>query len=190
MTDWPKNPDFEPHPVATETPPPVVVVVDPQATTRTLSTIASPPDAGMTSGGGVYPIGATVTVQATPNVDKHFVQWTYINGLVASMYPIYTFSLTSDTDLVANFAAGAAVPELQGPLNVFVERMGAADALNRAYDVKSTYNQIGFEQGEGEAPPPVPDGTPISAGGPITIDETKYMIEPQFVGQKVIPRRR
>jgi hypothetical protein len=79
--------------------------------------------------------------------------------------------------------------EPSGPVNVFNEKVATAEAINRAIETKTAYDTT--------HPPPapitpetVPDGTPISPGGPVTIDETKYMIEPQFVGHKVIPRRR
>ena len=178
MIELSKNPD-DPRPVAMETLPP-----DELAANRTLTTVSSPPNDGMTSGGGVYPDGATVTVVATPNVDKHFVQWTYINGLTASVHPNYTFSITNDTNLVANFAEGAIIPpppEIQGPLNLFIERVGHAEALNRAHATKEQYERLGFDFGQPEvkSDPPPPMGTPISAGGPIDtpIDGVKYVLD-------------
>jgi hypothetical protein len=195
MTNWPDNPDFEPHPAAAEVPPPLaVILIDPYAPTRSLTTASFPENAGTTSGDGVFPSGTTVTVSATPDVDKHFTKWVYGNGLTASMHRDYSFSITADTELTAHFADGAIIPpepELQGPLNVFVERVHSAEALNRAYDTKATYLKLGFEQPPDiPPPPPAPPITPIGAGGPVTIDETKYMLDPAFRASKVIPNRR
>jgi hypothetical protein len=79
--------------------------------------------------------------------------------------------------------------EPAGPVNVFNEKVAVADAVNRAIETKTTYDAA--------HPPPtpvtpevVPPGTPISAGGPVTIDESRYMIDPTFVGLGVIPRKR
>lgn len=79
--------------------------------------------------------------------------------------------------------------EPTGPVNVFNEKVATAEAINRAIDTKTAYDTT--------HPPPapitpetVPDGTPISPGGPVTIDETKYMLDPAFRASKVIPRRR
>jgi hypothetical protein len=36
----------------------------------------------------------------------------------------------------------------------------------------------------------VPPGTPISPGGPVTVDQSRYMIDPTFKGFGVSPHRR
>ena len=70
--------------------------------TYTVDVSASPASSGTVSGGGTYEDGQTVTVSATPNTGYQFVSWTS-NGTEVSTSPTYTFVVTSDTSLVANF---------------------------------------------------------------------------------------
>jgi len=79
--------------------------------------------------------------------------------------------------------------EPAGPVNVFNEKVAVADAVNRAIATKTSYDTA--------HPPPapitpevVPPGTPISAGGPVIVDESRYMIDQTFMGFGVSPRRR
>ena len=67
-----------------------------------------PPNDGLTSGDGSFLSDTEVTVTATANVGSHFVNWTYVNGLAASTDAIYTFTITTNTTLIGNFAAGEA----------------------------------------------------------------------------------
>ena len=53
-------------------------------------------------GQGTYYYGETCTVTATANDGYHFVNWTE-NGTTASASANYTFTVTGDCDLVANF---------------------------------------------------------------------------------------
>ena len=81
--------------------------------------------------------------------------------------------------------------EPTGPVNVFNEKVATADAINRAIDTKTAYDITHPAVLPPIDPPPVdPLGPPIGAGSPITFDESRYMLEPRFVGRKVIPRRR
>lgn len=63
---------------------------------------------GRVSGGGVYEIGTKATVVATPNSGYHFVGWK-INGFMEyiSTDASYTFEVTGQRDLVAEFEANA-----------------------------------------------------------------------------------
>lgn len=62
---------------------------------------------GTVSGGGTFPIGQTVTVTATPGSGATFVGWK-INGQqnYVSRQATYTFNLTQQADLVAQFDGG------------------------------------------------------------------------------------
>ena len=62
----------------------------------------SPEDAGATTGAGIYTHGDEVTVNATPNAGYKFVNWTE-DGNVISTESEYSFTITSDRNLVANF---------------------------------------------------------------------------------------
>ena len=54
---------------------------------------------------GTYEVGAQVTVTATPGSDSVFQNWT-VNGQVVSTEASYTFAVTADQVLTANFTAG------------------------------------------------------------------------------------
>jgi hypothetical protein len=72
--------------------------------TYTVSTSSNPLAGGSTSGDGTYPDGSSVTVTATANSDYTFANWTE-NGSEVNTNPSYTFSITSNKTLVANFNA-------------------------------------------------------------------------------------
>ncbi len=55
------------------------------------------------TGNGNFNYGETCVVTATPTGDYHFVNWTE-NGTVVSSNATYTFTVTSDRELVANFS--------------------------------------------------------------------------------------
>ena len=64
---------------------------------------SNPAAGGTTSGGGTFDAGTGVTVTATPNSGYTFVNWTE-GATVVSTSTSYTFSLTANKTLVANFA--------------------------------------------------------------------------------------
>ena len=63
---------------------------------------ANPTECGTVSGGGLYHSGSTATVTATPNEHYNFVNWTE-NGDEVSTDAEYSFTVTGDRELVANF---------------------------------------------------------------------------------------
>lgn len=79
---------------------------------------AMPGDAGIVTGGGTYLSGSTATVTATATGVYEFVNWTE-NGNVVSTNPVYSFTVSSDRSIDANFTVAdytitlAAMP-LQG----------------------------------------------------------------------------
>ena len=68
----------------------------------TISVSANPNNGGTVSGGGTYQQGQSCTVNATPNTGYTFTNWTE-NGNVVSTNASYTFTVTGDHTLVANF---------------------------------------------------------------------------------------
>ena len=70
----------------------------------TIAVSASPSVGGTVSGGGTFASGSSQTVTATANSGYTFANWT-INGSVVSSLASYTFTLTGNTTLVANFTA-------------------------------------------------------------------------------------
>ena len=68
----------------------------------TISVSANPSSGGVVSGGGTYIGGQSCTVQATATIGYTFVRWTE-NGNVVSSNTNYTFTVTGNRTLVANF---------------------------------------------------------------------------------------
>ena len=73
-------------------------------TLRTVTTSATPPSSGSTTGAGTYADGTSVTVVATPNYGYIFLNWKE-NGIAVSASSTYTFTITDAHTLVANFSA-------------------------------------------------------------------------------------
>ncbi|MDR0438506.1 MAG: choice-of-anchor J domain-containing protein [Bacteroidales bacterium] len=73
---------------------------DSEAYTITLS--ANPAEGGSVSGAGTYDEGDLVEVTATPNTNYIFVNWME-NGTAVSTTATFTFTVTRDRTLVANF---------------------------------------------------------------------------------------
>jgi len=67
-----------------------------------LTATASPTNAGFISGTGNYASGATATLAATANFGWDFTNWTE-NGTVVETLPTYSFTVTTNRTLVANF---------------------------------------------------------------------------------------
>ena len=66
---------------------------------------SNPTAGGTTDGEGAYPAGTSVPVTAAQNVGYTFTSWTdKVSGTVLSTSPNYTFVLSSNRSLVANFA--------------------------------------------------------------------------------------
>ena len=80
-----------------------VLVANFQIQTFTISLSANPANAGTVSGDGTYNYGASCTVIAHPNQRYEFINWTE-NGVEVSNEQSYTFTVTADRTLVANFA--------------------------------------------------------------------------------------
>ncbi len=81
-----------------------VVTLLSSVTTYTVNTSSNPIAGGTTSGGGSYNNGTSVTVTATANNGYAFVNWTE-SGSQVSANASYTFSISANRSLVANFSA-------------------------------------------------------------------------------------
>lgn len=87
----------------------------------TVATAASPLAGGATFGGGGYLSGSSVTVLAAPEPGYAFVNWTE-SGILVSTAASYTFSVTANRNLTANFAlcytvAASASPPAGGAIS-------------------------------------------------------------------------
>ena len=74
------------------------------AVTYTINASANPADGGTISGTGNYAYGQNITLTATANDGYIFANWTE-NGFVVSSDAEYSFTVTSDRTLIANFGA-------------------------------------------------------------------------------------
>ncbi|MCD4680629.1 MAG: FG-GAP-like repeat-containing protein, partial [Bacteroidales bacterium] len=79
-----------------------ILCATPEAQMYTVTTEANPPESGTTSGDGTYEEGSSVTVNAYPNTDWEFINWT-VDGVEVSENPAYTFPVIEDVTLVAHF---------------------------------------------------------------------------------------
>jgi hypothetical protein len=66
---------------------------------------------GTTSGNGIYLFNQLCTDKAIPNLGYYFVNWTE-NGNIVSLDLKYTFTVTSNRNLVANFSLLQGINEL------------------------------------------------------------------------------
>ena len=72
--------------------------------TFTVTVSANPTNGGNANGGGTFNQGSSCTVQATPATGYDFVNWTEGNTVVSNDAE-YTFTVTANRSLVANFQA-------------------------------------------------------------------------------------
>lgn len=81
---------------------------EPQDKTCNVTTVASPPEGGTTTGDGDYRKGTNCTVSARPAQGYHFVRWS-VAGATARRQS-HTFLVTGDTRATAYFAQGTGLP--------------------------------------------------------------------------------
>lgn len=68
----------------------------------TITASSNPTDGGSTSGSGTYYYGNSCTLTASANTGYNFINWTE-NGIPVSSNPNYTFTVSSQRNLIANF---------------------------------------------------------------------------------------
>jgi uncharacterized repeat protein (TIGR02543 family) len=74
------------------------------ASSYLLTLLANPENAGTVNGGGYYPPGQTVQVEAFANQNFTFLNWT-LNNTIVSTSPVFDFTMpVGDAQLSANFA--------------------------------------------------------------------------------------
>jgi hypothetical protein len=73
------------------------------ASTYTVTVSSNNTNWGTTTGGGVFTEGENATVAATANTGYHFVNWTEGGVAIPDAGEAYTFTVTEDRTLVANF---------------------------------------------------------------------------------------
>jgi hypothetical protein len=103
---------------------------------------SSPAAGGTTTGSGAYNAGSSVTVTATPNLGYTFVNWTE-GVVIASTSSSYTFNLSANRTLVANFSKNVIVGIGPGIIN-----LGAAGSFTIL--TKSGVSTTGITSVEGD----------------------------------------
>ena len=104
-------------------------------------------EAGSVTGEGTYNNGETVTVTATPNEGYKFVNWTE-NGEVVSEEMEYSFVITEDVELVANFVSTEGMGEqYTNGLNVYPNPTNVNHVINLGMicDRVEVYNSAGVK---------------------------------------------
>jgi len=118
--------------------------------TFAIATSASPAAGGTISGDGNFNSGDNVTVHAVANLGFNFVNWTE-GGVQVSASADYSFVVSADRTLVANFAALDITPptttlSLAGPLDSHGNYAGPVTVTLSAFDdlsgVASTFYKI------------------------------------------------
>ena len=82
----------------------------------TIEVSAYPADAGTVTGGGTFQEGETCTVSATANTDYLFANWTE-DGSVVSSLQTYSFTVTGNRSLVADFTYNGSDNAPTGAIN-------------------------------------------------------------------------
>ena len=104
-----------------------------------VNVFANNDEAGSVVGGGLYQFGQTCTLMAISNVGYVFVNWTE-EGVEVSTDAIYTFSVTSNRTLVANFAAQYIVSASANPSDGGTVIGGGTFSYGQSCTVNATAN--------------------------------------------------
>ena len=107
----------------------------------TVTASANPTNAGTVSGGGSgYFLGQNCTLTATEtNPDYRFYNWT-LNGEVVSYEAVYTFPVTGNMNLVANFGEPISVTVSANPIEGGTVSGGGGYGLNQSCTLTATAN--------------------------------------------------
>ena len=97
-----------------------------------INAVASPSEGGEVSGGGTYEQGQTCTLTAIPSEGWSFINWTE-NDEVVSTDATYTFTVTGDRTLVANFTQNSG--------------NAPTGAINGKFTINDNGDQVYFSQG-------------------------------------------
>ena len=95
--------------------------VDEDVETYLVSVSVNNEEYGTTTGGGLYEENTTATITATANNGYKFVNWTIDDEVVSSDNP-YSFTVTEDVELVANFVEEVGIEQLtmeNGELTIY-----------------------------------------------------------------------
>ncbi len=91
----------------------------------TITATPNNPDYGTAEGSGEYTYGDVATLTATPFDDYSFIVWSE-QGIAVSYDSIYTFTVYSDRNLVANFQYDSECP---APVGLYVDNLWETSAM-------------------------------------------------------------
>ena len=108
-----------------------------------ITTLAMPQFSGITVGSGAYSLNQFIAVQAIPNNGWYFVNWTE-NGIIVSPDSVYSFNVTTNRTLVANFNLIISIPEIVNENGVEIYPNPASDyfylkiknSINTEYNIQ------------------------------------------------------
>jgi len=108
----------------------------------TVTTSSSPMNSGTTTGAGIYIYNTQVSVTANPATGYSFINWTE-NGNPVSTSMTYTFAITANRNLVANFGIFQVynISTLSNPANGGTTSGGGAFSQGSQATVVATPNQ-------------------------------------------------
>jgi len=114
------------------------------STSFAVTASASPADGGTVSGAGSYSSGALATMTAVPNTNYRFTNWTE-NGEVVSTDATYTFTVTGNRTLVANFLFNEGIEEQQFNISILPNPTSGMLKIqsSQIIDKVMVYNSLG-----------------------------------------------
>lgn len=114
------------------------------AQSYTITTASSPSNGGTTTGGGTYNHGQTCTVMASTANGYAFTNWTE-NGTQVSTNANYSFTVTSNRNLVANFAQSTHTIQATSGANGIITPSGSITVAHGANQSFAIIPDEGYE---------------------------------------------
>lgn len=105
----------------------------------TITVSAAPSNGGSITGGGTYALGTNATVTAIPNNGYSFVNWTENGTIVGSQNP-YSFTVSQNRNLVANFERISGIKEINQLFTIFPSPLEGAFSMSA--DFHFTYKML------------------------------------------------
>ena len=114
---------------------------------KVVTAVANPQEAGTVTGAGIYDSNETATLKAIENEGYKFLNWTE-NGEVVSEESEYSFVVTKDINLVANFVSTESVEELSSSFRLYPNPVNDKLIVETEVEIKEVvvYDVYGRQQ--------------------------------------------